>query len=152
MLGWSRRPLIMRTMRKPSQSYIEQRAAPFWKRQAGAADVSDSFADPAYDGNRQKALLSDRGYARSMRRRRKLFSGGRVAPRNIYLGPRRTSLRLEAVMWEALADIAQDQDKTVDDVILDLSRERPKDLSLSAAIRVYIVEFYRAQFKGGRRR
>jgi len=59
---------------------------------------------------------------------------------------------LEAVMWEALADIAQDQDKTVDDVILDLSRERPKDLNLSAAIRVYIVEFYRARFKGGRRR
>jgi predicted DNA-binding ribbon-helix-helix protein len=55
-------------------------------------------------------------------------------------------------MWEALADIAQDQDKTVDDVILDLSRERPKDLNLSAAIRVYIVEFYRARFKGGRRR
>jgi len=87
-----------------------------------------------------------------MRRRSKLFSGGRVAPRNIYLGPRKTSLRLEAVMWEALADIAQDQDKTVDDVILDLSRERPKDLNLSAAIRVYIVEFYRARFKGGRRR
>ena len=55
-------------------------------------------------------------------------------------------------MWEALADIAQDQDKTVDDVILELSREGPKDLSLSAAIRVYIVEFYRARFKRRRRR
>ena len=83
-----------------------------------------------------------------MRRRRKLFSGGRVAARNIYLGPRRTSLRLEAVMWEALADIAEDQDKTVDDVILELSRERPNDLNLSAEIRVLIVEFYRARFKG----
>jgi predicted DNA-binding ribbon-helix-helix protein len=83
-----------------------------------------------------------------MRRRRKLFSGGRVAARNIYLGPRRTSLRLEAVMWEALADIAEDQDKTVNDVILELSRERPHDLNLSAEIRVLIVEFYRARFKG----
>jgi len=55
-------------------------------------------------------------------------------------------------MWEALADIAQDQDKTVDDVILELSRERPNDLDSSAEIRVYIVEFYRARFKGGRRR
>ena len=51
-------------------------------------------------------------------------------------------------MWEALADIAQDQDKTVDDIILELSRERPHDLNLSAAIRVLIVEFYRARFKG----
>ena len=88
----------------------------------------------------------------SMRRRSKLFGSGRVAPRNIYLGPRRTSLRLEAIMWEALADIARDQGKTVDDVILELSRERPHDLNLSAAIRVFIVEFYRARFKGRRRR
>jgi len=86
----------------------------------------------------------------SMRRRSKLFGSGRVAPRNIYLGPRRTSLRLEAIMWEALADIARDQGKTVDDVILELSRERPHDLNLSAAIRVYIVEFYRARFKARR--
>ena len=87
-----------------------------------------------------------------MRRRSKRFSGGRVAPRNIYLGPVRTSLWLEAVMWEALADIAHAQDKMVDHVILELSRDRPHDLNLSAEIRVYIVEFYRAQFKGGRRR
>jgi len=53
-------------------------------------------------------------------------------------------------MWDALADIAQDQDKTVDDIILELSRERPHDLNLSAAIRVYIVEFYRARFKARR--
>jgi len=49
-------------------------------------------------------------------------------------------------MWEAPADIAQDQEKTVDDMILELSREGPHDLNLSAAIRVYIVEFYRARF------
>jgi predicted DNA-binding ribbon-helix-helix protein len=55
-------------------------------------------------------------------------------------------------MWEALADIAEDQDKTVNDVILELSRERPHDLNLSAAIRVLIVEFYRARFKRRRRR
>ena len=69
--------------------------------------------------------------------------GGRVVPRNIYLGPLRSSIRLEAVMWDALADIARDQTKTVDDVILEISRERQGDLSLSAAIRVYIVEYYR---------
>src|SRR5947208_13348802 len=58
--------------------------------------------------------------------------GGRVVPRNIYLGPLRSSIRLEAVMWDALADIARDQTKTVDDVILEISRERQGDLSLSA--------------------
>ena len=55
-------------------------------------------------------------------------------------------------MWEALADIAQDQNRTVDDVILELSRERPHDLNINAAIRVFIVEFHRARFKGRRRR
>jgi len=52
-------------------------------------------------------------------------------------------------MWEALADIAHAQDKMVDHVILELSRDRPNDLNLSAEIRVYIVEFYRARFNRG---
>ena len=46
---------------------------------------------------------------RPMRRRK---YGGRVGPRNIYLGARKSGIRLDAVMWDALADIAQDRGKT----------------------------------------
>jgi predicted DNA-binding ribbon-helix-helix protein len=69
--------------------------------------------------------------------------GGRVAPSYYLSRPDEEQHRLEAVMWDALADIAKNQGKTVDDVILEISRERQDDLSLSAAIRVYIVEYYR---------
>jgi hypothetical protein len=34
-----------------------------------------------------------------------------AAPRTVFFGNHRTSLRLEAVMWDALADIAQEHGK-----------------------------------------
>ena len=67
----------------------------------------------------------------------------RSAPsRNIWIGSHRTSVRLEPVMWAALNDIAVERGKTVHDVILEINRDR-KGISLTAAIRVYIVEYYR---------
>ena len=46
-------------------------------------------------------------------------------------------------MRAALNDIAVERGKTVHDVILEINRDR-KGISLTAAIRVYIVDFYRA--------
>ena len=45
-------------------------------------------------------------------------------------------------MWDGLNDIAVERGKTVHDVILEINRGR-KDISLTAAIRVFIVEHYR---------
>jgi predicted DNA-binding ribbon-helix-helix protein len=53
-------------------------------------------------------------------------------------------------MWEALADIAGKRDKTVHDVIVEVSRAH-NQANLSSAIRVYIVEYYRAVISGRRR-
>src|SRR5207302_10870605 len=67
----------------------------------------------------------------------------RSAPsRNIWIGSHRTSVRLEPAMWAALNDIAVERGKTVHDVILEIHRARIAT-SLTAAIRVYIVEYYR---------
>jgi predicted DNA-binding ribbon-helix-helix protein len=62
---------------------------------------------------------------------------------NIVVGNHRTSVRLEPVMWDALRDIAHRQQVTVHDLVTDIDRERTAS-SLTAAIRVYIVDFYRA--------
>ena len=70
-------------------------------------------------------------------------------PRTIVLGNHRTSLRLEPVMWAALADIADQRGKTVHDVIAEISRAHDQ-ASLSSAIRVYIVDHYRAAVRGVR--
>ncbi len=61
---------------------------------------------------------------------------------NIVVGGRRTSVRLEPVMWDALHDIARRLRVTMHDLVTDIDRERTAS-SLTAAIRVYIVDFYR---------
>jgi predicted DNA-binding ribbon-helix-helix protein len=46
-------------------------------------------------------------------------------------------------MWDALADIADEHGKTVYDLIAEIHRNHSQ-ANLSSAIRVYIVEHYRA--------
>jgi predicted DNA-binding ribbon-helix-helix protein len=61
---------------------------------------------------------------------------------NIVVGRHRTSVRLEPMMWDALQDIAQQLRQTMHDLVTNIDRERTAS-SLTAAIRVYIVDFYR---------
>src|SRR3954451_229723 len=63
--------------------------------------------------------------------------------RNVVVGGHRTSVRLEPVMWEALRDISLRRKATIHDVVTKIDRERTAS-SLTAAIRVYIVDFYRS--------
>jgi|SRR5579863_250302 len=62
---------------------------------------------------------------------------------NVVVGGHRTSVRLEPVMWDALQDIAHRVGATMHDLVTGIDRERTAS-SLTAAIRVYIVDFYRA--------
>ena len=48
-------------------------------------------------------------------------------------------------MWEAFCEIAEYQDKTPTQLINEIDRDLSRDTGLSAAIRVYVVEFYRAR-------
>src|SRR6266436_7463064 len=61
---------------------------------------------------------------------------------NVVVGGHRTSVRLEPVMWDALHDIARRLRVTMHDLVTDIDRARTAS-SLTAAIRVYIVDFYR---------
>jgi predicted DNA-binding ribbon-helix-helix protein len=65
-----------------------------------------------------------------------------LASRNVVVGGHRTSVRLEPLMWEALREIARDRAMTLNDVVTEIDRRRDAS-SLTAAIRVYIVDFYR---------
>lgn len=63
--------------------------------------------------------------------------------RNIVVDGHRTSVRLEPVMWEALHDIADRLQLSVHDLVTQIDHTRVAS-SLTAGIRVYIVDFYRA--------
>jgi predicted DNA-binding ribbon-helix-helix protein len=67
-----------------------------------------------------------------------------LAIHNIVVGGHRTSVRLEPVMWDALQDIARRQRVTVHDLVTEIDRRRTTS-GLTAAIRVYIVNFYRTE-------
>jgi len=60
----------------------------------------------------------------------------------------RTSVSLERVVWQAFREIAAQQGKTVHQLTLEIDRTRT--LNRSAAIRVYIIEYYRAELVGAR--
>ena len=66
-----------------------------------------------------------------------------LAIHNIVVAGHRTSVRLEPVMWEALRDIAAQRRLSVHDLVTAIDLQRSES-SLTAAIRVYIVNFYRS--------
>ncbi|MFZ2005029.1 MAG: ribbon-helix-helix domain-containing protein [Stellaceae bacterium] len=65
-----------------------------------------------------------------------------LALHNIVVGGRRTSVRLEASMWDGLQDIARRRGMSLNDLVTEIERNRDAP-GLTAAIRVYIVDFYR---------
>jgi predicted DNA-binding ribbon-helix-helix protein len=62
--------------------------------------------------------------------------------RNIIIAGRRTTVRLEPVMWEALQDIAADQGRSVHDLVTEIAHTRTVP-NLTSAIRVFVVDYYR---------
>src|SRR5437016_2282751 len=71
--------------------------------------------------------------------------------RNIVVGGHRTSVRLEPVMWEALLEIARQRQTNVNQLVTEIDRQRVSS-SLTAAIRVYIVDLSRSGYPPGPRR
>jgi predicted DNA-binding ribbon-helix-helix protein len=67
--------------------------------------------------------------------------------RNIVVDGHRTSVRLEPVMWEALRDIAGFRGVHLNDLVTEIDRQRVVP-NLTAAIRVYIVNYYRTAASG----
>jgi len=63
-------------------------------------------------------------------------------PRTVFVSGRRTSVRLEPVMWAGLHDIARRRELTLSDLLTEIDRRRNCP-SFTAAIRAYLIDFYR---------
>ncbi len=63
--------------------------------------------------------------------------------RNVTIGRRRTSLRLEPTMWDALGEICRREELTQHELCRLIDEHRHAS-SLTAAIRVFIVNYFRA--------
>lgn len=78
------------------------------------------------------------GLSEGTRRRSSLVS------RNLQIGGKRTSARLEPDMWAALFDIVRREGRNIHDICSMIDTTRPQDTSLTAAIRVFIMAYFRA--------
>jgi predicted DNA-binding ribbon-helix-helix protein len=75
--------------------------------------------------------------------RRRATTPSSLVIRNIVVAGHRTSVRLEPTMWEALHEIARQRETNLNELVTEIDRRRDAS-SLTAAIRVYIVDFYRS--------
>ncbi len=64
--------------------------------------------------------------------------------RNLLIGGRRTSARLEPDMWAALFDIAKREGRSIHEICTMIGERKPRPCSLTAAIRVFITAYFRA--------
>ena len=70
-------------------------------------------------------------------------NAGGLISRNVYINNRRTSLRLEKEVWDALHEVADHNNKTIHELVNTISVNRPNNSSTTSAIRVYLISYYR---------
>ena len=73
----------------------------------------------------------------------------RLAKRSVLIAGSRTGVRLGSAMWEALEDIAHQTGSPVSVLMTEIDRERKRP-TLNAAIRNYVVAYYRAIMQAAR--
>ncbi len=69
--------------------------------------------------------------------------GKAVSKRSITIAGHRTSISLEAPFWQALAEIAASRGMSVAALVATIDRDRPGDTNLSAALRIFALDWYR---------
>ncbi len=68
--------------------------------------------------------------------------GHSLISRNVTIGGRRTSLRLEHEAWDALGEICRREGKSVHEVCSHVEEKR-KVANRTSAVRSYIISYYR---------
>lgn len=66
-----------------------------------------------------------------------------LVSRNVVVGARRTSLRLEPPMWQCLEEVARRERVSLNRLCTEIDQRR-RESSLTAAIRVFILGYFRA--------
>jgi predicted DNA-binding ribbon-helix-helix protein len=89
-------------------------------------------------------MVSIRGSQASERApRRPSLPGSTLDNRNVTVAGRRTSIRLEPPMWEALSSVCAREHATINEVVTAIERARTES-SLTAAIRVFLLRYFEA--------
>ncbi len=71
-----------------------------------------------------------------------------VVKRSIVIAGHKTSVSLEDAFWTALKDIATSRNKTLSELVASIDSDRRQG-NLSSAIRLFVLDHYRALAGGG---
>jgi len=66
-----------------------------------------------------------------------------VSKRSVAIAGHRTSVSLEDAFWQALADIADTRKVSLASLVAEIDGQRTGDLNLSAAIRIFVLAWFR---------
>ena len=67
----------------------------------------------------------------------------RPRKRSLTLKGHRTSVSLEDDFWNALRDIARENDRPINDLVAEIDKNRGVSMGLASAIRVFVLRHYR---------
>ena len=70
-----------------------------------------------------------------------------VVKRSIVIAGHKTSVSLEDAFWKGLKEIAGGRDMTLSDLVSTIDSDR-RHGNLSSAIRLFVLDYYRAQIPG----
>lgn len=68
----------------------------------------------------------------------------KLISRTLCFGKRRVTVSLEPAFWEAMDDIARRERLTFPALCAEIEEVRPVEVTLTAAIRVFVVAYHRA--------
>ena len=72
-----------------------------------------------------------------------------MTKRSITVAGHRTSVSIEEPFWQALTEIAAERRLSVAAVIATIDRDRPAATNLSAAVRLFVLDWHRTKAGGG---
>lgn len=66
----------------------------------------------------------------------------RAVCRNVVVAGNRTSVRMEPLLWDSLADISRRENQSLNDIVTMIDGRRG-DSALTAALRIFILSYFR---------
>jgi predicted DNA-binding ribbon-helix-helix protein len=101
--------------------------------QVSPARIKESFEEDSETSHLQESSSEKR-----------LRQNSSLVSRNVTIAGRRTSVRLEPEMWSALMDVCRRERASMHKICTAVADHKPADTSLTAAIRVFIMAYFRA--------
>jgi predicted DNA-binding ribbon-helix-helix protein len=108
-----------------------------------AGILRKTTADAAVNAEGTKSI-----FERAMRHMVDTHRDSALVLRNVMVRGRRTTIRLEPEMWDALAEIARREEYTQTQLCTLIANGQPPGLSFTASVRMFILTYFRTAAHG----